>query len=298
MNIQVVPSILLNGVAMGMIYALMAMGIIILVRAIGVLNFAQGDFLMLGAYIALALLQDAKLPLYVMIPTALICFAVVGLIFMLLIYFPLRNASYPAAMVIATIGTSIVIKELVTLIWGSWPKPMDSILMNKETGGGLILNIGSISLQWQMIIVVIVGAFAVYLVFTLFEKMYAGRMMEAAAQDSYAAELLGIPVLITVAVSYMISISLASVGGYLVAPMFTVNTSLGTLQLRAFAGVIIGGLDNIKGAVIGSLIIGVWESFCSVWFLEYKDACVFLMLLIFLIFRPQGIIKTKIADKA
>jgi branched-chain amino acid transport system permease protein len=297
-NIQVVPSILLNGVAMGMIYALMAMGIIILVRAIGILNFAQGDFLMLGAYISFALLQDLNLPLYAMIPAALICFAGVGLLFMLLIYFPLRNASYPAAMVIATIGTGIVIRELVTLIWGSWPKPMDSILMNKKTGGGLILNIGSVSLQWQMIIIILVGTVAIFLVFNLFEKMYAGRMMEAAAQDAYAAQLLGIPVLITIAASYMISISLASIGGFLVAPMFTVCTTLGTLQLRAFAGVIIGGLDNIKGAVIGALLIGVWESFCSVWFLEYKDASVFLMLLLFLIFRPQGIMKTKIADKA
>lgn len=298
MNIEVIPSILLNGVAMGMIYALMAMGIIILVRAIGVLNFAQGDFLMLGAYISVSLLQDLSLPLYLMIPVALLCFAAVGLVFMLLVYLPLKNASYPAAMVIATIGTSIVIKELVTLIWGSWPRPMDPILMNEKTGGGLLLKIGSISFQWQMIIIVLVGALAIFLIFMLFEKMYAGRMMEAAAQDSYAAELLGIPVLITVAASYIISITLASIGGFLVAPMFTVSITLGTLQLRAFAGVIIGGLDNIKGAVIGALIIGVWESFCSVWFLEYKDALVFLMLLVFLIFRPQGIIKTKIADKA
>lgn len=283
---------------MGMIYALMAMGIIILVRAIGLLNFAQGDFLMLGAYISVWLLQDIRLPLWAAIPVGLISFALVGLIFMLLIYFPLRKASYPAAMVIATIGTSIVLKELVTLIWGSWPRPMDPILKNEETGGGMILQIGNVSLQWQMIIVVLVGAVAIFLIYNLFERMYAGKMMEAAAQDSYAAELLGIPTLITVAASYVISIMLASIGGYLVAPMFTVSTTLGTLQLRAFAGVIIGGLDNIKGAVIGSLIIGIWEAFSSVWFQEYKDAAVFLMLLIFLIFRPQGIIKTKIADKA
>ena len=117
---------------------------------------------------------------------------------------------------------------------------MDPILKNEETGGGMILQIGNVSLQWQMIIVVLVGAVAIFLIYNLFERMYAGKMMEAAAQDSYAAELLGIPTLITVAASYVISIMLASIGGYLVAPMFTVSTTLGTLQLRAFAGVIIG----------------------------------------------------------
>lgn len=283
---------------MGMVYALLAMGIILLVRAIGLLNFAQGDFLMLGAYITHALLIDMELPLYAMIPLALISFAAVAIIFMLCVYVPLRNASYPAAVTIATIGTGIVLKELVTIIWGSYPLSIPPLLMNPETGGGKLLKIGNISLQWQMLLIAIVGFVTIMLVFTLFEKMYAGRMMEAAAQDGYAAELLGIPVLVTIAVSYIISIALACTAGYMVAPTMVVSTTLGRLQLRAFAGVIIGGMGNIKGAVIGALLVGVMEAFFSVWFHEYKDACVFLVLLIFLIFRPQGLFKGKIGDKA
>ncbi len=298
MNLDIIPALLSNGIAMGMVYALLGMGIILLIRAIGFLNFAQGDFLMLGAYITHALIVDVQLPLYAMIPAALLSFAAVGLVFMLCIYLPLRNASYPAAITIATIGTSIVLKELVTIIWGSYPMPMDPLIMDPETGGGMLLQIGNISLQWQLVLTTIVGLVAIILIFVLFEKLYAGRMMEAAAQDGYAAELMGIPTLITVAVSYIISIVLAGTAGYMVSPMMTVSVTLGRLQLRAFAGVIIGGMGNIKGTVIGALLVGVLEAFCSVWFHEYKDAFVFLILLAFLIFRPQGLFGEKIGDKA
>jgi branched-chain amino acid transport system permease protein len=298
LNFNTILSMLVNGTAFGMVYALMAMGIIMLVRAIGVLNFAQGDFFMAGAYVALGLLVDMKLPLPIMIPVALLTYALIALIFMFFVYWPLRNASYPAAIIIATIGTSIVVKEIVQIIWGSLPRPMPPLLPNPKTGGGMLLTIGTAKLQWQMIITMLVGAVAIVLVFILFEKLYAGRMMEAAAQDKYVAELLGIPTILTVAATYIISITLASIGGFLMAPILTVNVTLGTLQLRAFAGVIIGGMGNIKGAIIGSIFVGILESFSSVWFGAYKDAVVFMVLLIFLIFRPQGLFGTKIKDKA
>ena len=136
MGLNVIVTVLLNGVAMGMIYALIAMGIILLIRAIGVLNFAQGDLLMMGAYITFALQVDMGLPLWLMIPVALLCFCAVALIFMFSIYWPLRNASYPAAIIIATMGASIVIKEIVMLIWGGLPLRMPPLFSNPETGGG------------------------------------------------------------------------------------------------------------------------------------------------------------------
>ena len=91
---------------------------------------------------------------------------------------------------------------------------------------------------------------------------------------------------------------LVSIGGYMVAPVYTVTTSLASLQLRAFAGTVIGGFGSIKGAIIGCLLVGIVESFATVKFSSYKDAIVFLILIIFLIFRPQGLIVDKVADKA
>ncbi len=297
MSFNIFLSLAVNGVAMGMIYALMAMGLILLIRAVNVMNFAQGDLLMLGAFITCSLTVDLKLPILLMIPVAFLCFAAVGVVFMFSVYWPLRNATYPAAMVIATMGASMAIKEIATLIWGSLPRSMPP-LMKTNTGKAAVLKIGSATLQWQFIITIIVGIVLISLVFILFEKLYVGRMMEAAAQDKYAAELLGIPTILTTAATYIIVVSLASIGGYMIAPVFMVSNTLGSLQLRAFAGVVIGGFGNIKGAILGSLLIGLVESFATLQFSSYKDAVVFMVLIIFLLVRPQGIFGEKIADKA
>ena len=283
---------------MGMVYALMAMGVIMLIRAIGVLNFSQGEFLMLGAYVCYGLYVQVELPIYIMIPLALVLFAIFALIFMFGIYWPLRHASYPQAIIIATMGASIVLKEAVMLIWGNVPLRMPPLLQNPETGGGMLISIAGINLQWQQILTAVVGGLVIALVYFINEKLYAGRMMQAASQDKYAAELIGIPTILTTAATYIISIGITCIGGYMVAPTFTVTATLGTLLLRAFAGVIIGGLGNVKGAIIGSLLVGLIEAFASVRLSTYKDAVIFLVLLVFLVFRPQGIFGEKIKDKA
>lgn len=298
MNLNTAISLTINGVAMGMIYALMAMGLILLIRAIGVMNFAQGDLLMFGAFITCWLIVDVKLPLYAMIPVAMLCFAAVGVVFMFTVYWPLRGATYPAATVISTMGASMALKEIATLIWGGLPRAMPPLMKNPETGKAAVLRIGSISLQWQFVLTIIVGAFLIAGVFILFERLYAGRMMQAAAQDKYAAELLGIPTILTTAATYIIVVTLASVGGYMISPIFMVSNTLGSLQLRAFAGVVIGGFGNIKGAIVGSLLIGLVESFSTIQFSQYKDAVVFLVLIVFLVVRPQGLFGEKVADKA
>lgn len=298
MSLSVVVTVLLYGVSMGMVYALMAMGVIMLIRAIGVLNFAQGDFLMIGAYITFALIVDLQLPLWAMIPIALVSFALIALIFMFCVYWPLRQASYPAAIIIATMGASVVMKETAMLIWGSVPLRMPALLQNPETGGGLLLSIGGVNLQWQMILTAVIGILAIALVNFVFERLYVGKMMQAASQDKFAAELIGIPTVITIAATYVVSIGITCIGGFMVAPTFTVTVTLGGLLLRSFAGVVIGGLGNIKGAIIGSLIVGIIEAFSSVRFSTYKDAVIFLVLLVFLIIRPQGIFGEKIKDKA
>ncbi len=298
MNVNTIISLGVNGVAMGMIYALMAMGLILLIRAIGVMNFAQGDLLMFGAFVTCWLIVDVKLPLYLMIPFALVSFALIGTIFMFTVYWPLRNATYPAATVISTMGAAMVLKEIATLIWGSLPRSMPPLMRNPETGKAAVFRIGSISLQWQFVLTIIVGIVLIVLVFILFEKLYAGRMMQAAAQDKYAAELLGIPTVVTTLATYIIVVILASVGGYMISPIFMVSNTLGSLQLRAFAGVVIGGFGNIKGAILGSIIIGLVESYSTIQFSQYKDAVVFLVLIAFLLVRPQGLFGEKIADKA
>ena len=124
MTVALVSNLFVNGLAMGMVYAMLAIGLILLIRAVGILNFAQGDLLMFGAYLTSSLILDVQVPGWLMVPIAMICFMVVGLVFMFGVYWPLRKASYPAATIIATMGASIILKESVTLIWGSVPRSM------------------------------------------------------------------------------------------------------------------------------------------------------------------------------
>lgn len=281
-----------TGLAMGMVYALVAMGLVLLIRAVGVMNFAQGDLLMMGAFITYALTNQVRLPLYLTLPVSIILFGIIGVIFMYCVYWPLRKASYPAATVIATMGASIVIKEVCSLIWGSVPLITSSIIPG-------VLKIGSLMLQYQYLIIIAVGAILIFLVQLLFDKLYAGRVMQAAAQDGYAANLLGVPVQLTIAVTYAIVMIIVGLGGFLVAPVFSVSMTLGTLQLRAFAGVILGGFGDIKGAIVGSFIVALIEAYGTLFTTTYKDVIVFGVLILILIFRPQGLLgKSKVADKA
>lgn len=297
MNGTLLVSLLINGLAMGTVYAMLGMGLILLIRAVGVLNFAQGDLMMFGAYICASLILDFELPFYLMIPVALLCFAILGLIFMFGVFWPLRNASYPVATIIATMGASIVLKEGAVLIWGKLPRTLKQLILDAE-GKTAVIKVGNVTLQWQYIIIIVVGVLLMLGIYMLFEKLYVGKMMQAASQDGYAANLLGIPTILTISATYIIVVSLAGISGYLVAPIFLVRSSLGSLQLRAFAGVVIGGFGNIKGAVVGSLIVGVIEAFSALRFSEYKDVTIFLILLVFLLFRPQGLFGEKVADKA
>lgn len=297
MNVQIFISLLINGLSMGLIYAMIAMGLILLIRAVGVLNFAQGDLLMVGAYIASVLIMDMKLPLYAAIPAMIILYALMGLLFMLVTYWPLRKASYPVAPIIATMGASLVLSEGTMILFGSWPRTLSPLL--KDTGGApLTISIFGTKLQVQFLLIIVVAAAVMSLIYLLFEKSYIGCMMQAAAQDKPAAELIGISTLMTTAVTYILVSVLVAIGGYMVAPVYTVTTSLSSLQLRAFAGTVIGGFGSIKGAVIGCLLVGVVESFSTIQFSSYKDAIVFLILIIFLIFCPRGLIISKVADKA
>ena len=297
MTIRLFASLFVNGVTMGMIYAMIAMGLILLIKAVGVLNFAQGDLLMIGAYITCAFATDLSMPLYAMLPTAFVSFALLGIAFMLGTYWPLRKASYPVAPIIATMGASLVLSEGAVILFGSWPRTMPNLVKN-AAGKVATFNLFGTKIQYQYILIILAACLAMYLVYMLFERSYVGRMMQAAAQDKPAAELIGISTLFTTGATYMLVVVLIGFAGYMVAPIYTVTPSLSSLQLRAFAGTVIGGFGSIKGAILGCLLVGLTEAFATVSFSSYKDAVVFMVLILFLLLRPQGIVKSRIGDKA
>ena len=283
--------LLLIGISMGMIYALMAMGLILIVKAVGVMNFAHGELFMVGAYITYMLTVQAGLPLLAITFAAIAIFLIFGALFMFSVYWPLRNAEWPVCVTISTLGASMALKEIVRLLWDPFPLRMPPLVDGA-------ISVGGATLDYQYLIIIAVSAILIAFIFTLFEKMRIGRVMQAAAQNRYAAELMGIPTVVTLVVTYMISTMLSGIGGWLAAPLFLVSQSLGSFALKAFAGIVVGGFGSIKGAVVGSILIGIVESYSILLTSTYKDAVVFLVLIAVLLVRPQGIFGEKIAEKA
>ena len=283
--------LLITGISMGMLYALMAMGLILIVKAVGVLNFAHGQLFMVGAYITWMLANQLHLPTLGVIPAMIICFCLFGLAFMFSVYWPLRNSKWKVTVVISTLGASIALKEAVRLIWGSIPL-LSKPLVDK------VIHIGSAVMNVQYIFIIVIGGALIAFVYFLFEKTFIGKIMQATAQDRYAADLIGIPTVVAVAATYMISMCMSGVGGWLAAPLFLVSQSLGTFAQKAFAGIVLGGFGSVKGAVVGCILVGLIESFSILITDAYKDAVVFGVLILVLIIRPTGIFGEKIEEKA
>ncbi len=277
-------SLTLSGVSMGMIYALQAIGLILLLRSVGVMNFAQGDLLAIGAYALYFFSVKMGFSTIVTLLLLLVFFLLFGALFMTTTYWPVRNTKWPQALLVVTIGASTVIKELEMLICGSRPQTIKPIIKGS-------LKIGKFILQYQYIFIFCVAAVLMIGVYILFDKLYVGRVMSAASQNKKAAELIGIPTKQTTLATYMIVATICGVCGALCAPLFMVRTSLATFQMKSFAGIVLGGFGNIKGAIIGSLIIGLIEAYSTYVTTVYKDVAVFGVLLLVLIFRPQGLFK-------
>lgn len=283
--------LLLTGISMGMLYALMAMGLILIVKAVGVLNFAHGQLFMLGGYIAWMYTYQAGLPLIGVVICAIITFALLGVLYMFTVYWPLRNSKWKVTVTISTIGASIALKELVRIIWGSIPLTLEPIYSD-------ILRVGTAYLNYQYLFIIGIGGILIFGVYVLFEKTFIGKIMQATAQDRYAAELLGVPTIVAISCTYMISLCLSGLGGWLAAPLFLVSQSLGSMAQKAFAGIVLGGFGNVKGAIIGCLLIGLIESFSVIITDSYKDAVVFLVLIIVLVVKPTGILGQNVSEKA
>ncbi|MBQ2310800.1 MAG: branched-chain amino acid ABC transporter permease [Erysipelotrichales bacterium] len=281
----------ITGISMGMLYALMAMGLTLIVKAVGVLNFAHGQLFMLGAYLTYWLTHQLGLPLWGVIICGVIVFAICGAAYMFSVYWPLRNSPWKVTVTISTLGASIALKELVQIVWGTIPLTMKPIVNG-------VIHIGTVYLNYQYLFIIAIGGGLMALVYILFEKTFLGKVMQATAQDRYCAELIGIPTIVSIMATYMISLTLSGTGGWLAGPLFLVSSSLGSLAQKAFAGMVLGGFGNVKGAIVGCLLIGMIESFGLIITDAYKDAIVFAVLIIVLVVRPTGIFGEKISEKA
>jgi branched-chain amino acid transport system permease protein len=293
-NFQSIPQLLVDGLAMGSIYALVALGFVLVYVAVNVVNFAQGDFLMVGAFICFSMYASG-LPIWAALIGAVIVIGLFGFLFQLGVYRPFRNRSKSFLNVmISSIGASLFLQSLFLVIYGPEPRQLPPLF-----GGEPIQLLGLIFSNQSVVIL----AFAVVLFifqFFLFEKTTLGKKMQATAQDQDTAKLMGINVSWMHGLTFVYCAALGGVAGILLAPLFSLTPIIGPMfGLKAFAAAIVGGFSDAKGAIIGGLAIGVIETFAAYFGSgAYMDAYAFVVLVLFLIFRPNGLFGEKIGTKA
>lgn len=274
---------LLTGVTIGAIYALVALGFAIIYNASHVINFAQGEFVMIGGMVTVSL-AGAGLPLLVAIPAAVLAAAAVGLALEKFAVEPARGASV-VTLIIITIGASIFLRGLAMVIWD---KRFHAL---KPFTGDTPIPIAGATILPQSLWVLGVTLAIVLALSWFFGRTLLGKAMLATSHNRLAAQLVGINVRMVLFVSFGLSAALGAIAGILIAPITTTSFEVGVmLGLKGFAAAILGGLGSGVGAVVGGLVLGIAETMSAGYVSSaYKDAIAFVIILAVLFFLPSGL---------
>ncbi|SRR6266568_3400568 len=274
----------LSGLSTGAIYALIGIGFSIIYNATGIINFAQGEFVMLGGLLTLSSLELLKLPLWAAVPCAVAVSTLVGILFERLAIRPLRQPT-PINLVIITIGGSILIRGLAMLVWGKDTHAVPPF------SGDTPIAIGGATILPQHLWIFAITLIIIFINKVYFYRTISGKAMRACSYNRRAAGLVGIDVKRMVLFSFIISSAMGAVAGIIVAPLTMTAYDVGVmLGLKGFCAAIIGGMSSGASTVIGGLILGVLESLgAGLISSGYKDAIAFIILLLILFIRPQGL---------
>ena len=286
---------LINGISLGSVYAIIALGYTMVYGIAKMLNFAHGDVIMIGAYVSYCMTTYMGLnPLLSVLIAMVVCTAL-GILIEGLAYKPLRKA--PAlAVLITAIGVSYFLQNSALLIWGSAPKNFSSIVSFDSislAGGKLIITSESI--------VTVAACIVIMIALTLFiKKSKMGKAMRAVSEDKGAAELMGINVNLTISVTFAIGSALAAIAGVLLCSAYPIliPTTGSMPGIKAFTAAVFGGIGSIPGAMLGGILLGIIEIFGRAYISsELADAIVFAVLIIVLLVKPTGLLGKKINEK-
>jgi branched-chain amino acid transport system permease protein len=280
-----------TGLSNGMVYALVAVGFVIIYKASDVINFAQGELLLLGAYLAFAFIAQIGLPWSLGVAATLITALAVGLVVERFVLRPLIGEPI-ISMIMVTIGLSSVLKALVHAVWGAAPHSFPGFLPSTP-----INVLGVVVTADRLLTIGLAGALLT--LFTLFFRYTRdGIAMRAIADDQQAALSMGISIKRVLAVAWAMSAAAAAVGGIMVANLVGVSHDISFVGLRVFPVVILGGLDSISGAIVGGAIIGLLESYTSGYVGEGLNLIVpFIVLIVVLMVRPYGLFGKTIIER-
>ena len=285
---------LISGLQLGSIYALVALGYTMVYGIIKLLNFAHGDIIMVGGYIALQAVTFGMHPVMSALLTVAGC-TVLAVILEKLAYSPLRFAPR-LSLLITAIGISILLQNLAQLIFGAAPRPFLPAALFPVG----FFTIGAISVAYSSIATIVLSILSMVALTILVQKTKLGKAMRAASEDMEAAQLMGVNVNIVVTFTFAVGAALAGVGALLYAVRFPlISPTIGAmLGLKSFVAAVLGGIGSIPGTMIGGYAIGLLEVFvAAIGFSAWVDGAVFLVLIIVLLVRPSGIMGRRIMEK-
>jgi branched-chain amino acid transport system permease protein len=300
---------IINGLVQGSVYALVALGYTMVYGILGLINFAHGEVVMVGAMVALAamqvLLAAALSPLLVLILSVILAVAVcmaLGYSIERIAYRPLRHAPRLAPLITA-IGVSIVLQNLAMIIWGREYHSFPQLLPNGSHNiAGAIIN----EVQIAIVVIAVVVMLGLML---LVHRTRLGRAMRAVAENPTAASLMGVNINKVISTTFMLGSALAAVAGIMVSANYgVVHYYMGfMLGLKAFTAAVLGGIGNLRGAMVGGVLLGLIESLGAGYIgpltggilgSNYQDAFAFFVLIAVLIFRPSGLLGERVAERA
>lgn len=273
------------GVAIGCIYALIALGFVLIYKATEVVNFAQGDVMMLGGFVAFTFAVLWEFPFWLAVIFAILVLALVGALFNRLLLVPIIGQPAFAAVMI-TLAAGYVMRGVASMVpgWGT-----DTYALKAPYSDG-VLRMGDLVVSTDHIAIIVLTAALCACLYVFFKYTRVGIAMQASSQNQLAANYMGIPVRKINTLIWGISAGVAAFAAILLAPITFVHTNMGFIGLKAFPAAVVGGFGSIPGAIVGGLIIGLVESYAGFYLPEgFKDVAAYVVVLLVLMIRPSGI---------
>jgi len=279
---------LINGMSLGSVYALIALGYTMVYGIAKMLNFAHGDVIMIGAYLVFMCMSNAGMPAIVSIGIAIVCCTAIGIIIEKIAYKPLRRATNLAVLITA-IGVSYFLQNMALLIFGSNPVSFTSVVKWQ----GIELADGQLKITGNAIVTIVTCLVIMFALMWFVKNTKPGQAMRAVSEDKDAAVLMGINVNATISLTFAIGSGLAAIAGALLCSAYpSLNPYTG------FTAAVFGGIGSIPGALIGGLLLGVIEILAKAYISsQLADAIVFAVLIIVLLVKPTGILGKQIKEK-
>ena len=285
---------LVNGLAVGSIYALIALGYTMVYGTIKLINFAHGDVYMMGAFIGYFAVMVLKLNVFLALLVAMVACAILGVVIERVAYKPLRKSTRVAALITA-IGVSYLLENAMSYFFGAEARPFPS-----DFGTETFTLFGDVSVNGKQILIFGITVLLMALLQFIVRYTKMGKAMRAVAVDEQAAQLMGIDVDGVISFTFALGSALAGIAGVLVGVYYnTISTTMGiTVGLKAFVAAVLGGIGSIPGAMVGGYLIGLLETMVSFFgYSPYRDGVVYFLLFIILIVLPAGLFGKNVREK-